>query len=71
MHNAMLRHSSASRFFWQKRQSVEVKAFFIVPCSFLLQEAYVRSQLLFGDEEEDSESTSRIKTGEIPGIMKI
>ena len=86
---AMLRHSSASRFFWQKRPTVEVKAFFVIP-SFLkswvfvrlrvmdkltlffsVQEAYIRSQLLFGNEEEDGESASRIKTAEIQGIMKI
>ncbi|XP_067018365.1 WD repeat and HMG-box DNA-binding protein 1-like [Acropora muricata] len=36
-----------------------------------LEEAYLRSQLLFGDEEGDSESASRIKTAEIQGIMKL
>ena len=29
--DAMLRHSSTSRVFWQKRPTVAVKAFFIIP----------------------------------------
>ena len=42
---AMLRHSSASRFFWQKRPTVEVKAFFIIP-SFLKSWVFVRLRVM-------------------------